>query len=289
MVKVILDAGHGGNDTGDFYGSRFEKDDNLRLTLAVGQILQSNGIEVAYTRTNDFYLPQLERVAMINNLGGDLLVSIHRLFGRSYGTGPGMEFSVTEREGLGYDVAVNIRDNLAEIGFQNYGINIRTDLPVLSAVNMPSVMVGIGFMKSLEDHKYFDDNFDAIANAVANGIIQTLEEKEQDNTVTSLTTNLIVNTIPGISKLLRNANLEDGHIIYRYHVQIGVFRQCNKALDYQLLLLEQGLVTDIIRQGDLYVILAGDFSDMNEAVLLELYLKKAGFHTMLVAMGIKNE
>ena len=40
MAGVILDAGHGGYDNGAQYDGRKEKDDNLRLTLAVGQILE---------------------------------------------------------------------------------------------------------------------------------------------------------------------------------------------------------------------------------------------------------
>ena len=43
MAGVILDAGHGGYDNGAQYDGRKEKDDNLRLTLAVGQILEQNG------------------------------------------------------------------------------------------------------------------------------------------------------------------------------------------------------------------------------------------------------
>ena len=42
--SVMLDAGHGGSDPGAVYNGRQEKDDTLRLTLAVGEILQNNGI-----------------------------------------------------------------------------------------------------------------------------------------------------------------------------------------------------------------------------------------------------
>ncbi len=51
--SVMLDAGHGGSDPGAVYNGRQEKDDTLRLTLAVGEILQNNGIDVEYTRTTD--------------------------------------------------------------------------------------------------------------------------------------------------------------------------------------------------------------------------------------------
>ena len=48
--SMMLDSGHGGSDPGAVYRGRREKDDTLRLTLAVGEILQENGIEVLYTR-----------------------------------------------------------------------------------------------------------------------------------------------------------------------------------------------------------------------------------------------
>ena len=52
--KVIIDAGHGGEtDPGAVYQGRQEKDDNLRLALAVGEILSQNGVDVEYTRTTD--------------------------------------------------------------------------------------------------------------------------------------------------------------------------------------------------------------------------------------------
>ena len=40
MPKIIVDAGHGGWDNGAMFNGRKEKDDNLRLAMAVGQILQ---------------------------------------------------------------------------------------------------------------------------------------------------------------------------------------------------------------------------------------------------------
>ena len=43
---VVIDAGHGGNNPGAVYNGRQEKDDTLALALAVGRILEQNGVEV---------------------------------------------------------------------------------------------------------------------------------------------------------------------------------------------------------------------------------------------------
>ena len=41
--SIMLDAGHGGKDPGAVSAGRQEKDDTLRLTLMVGEILQDRG------------------------------------------------------------------------------------------------------------------------------------------------------------------------------------------------------------------------------------------------------
>ena len=78
MPKIILDAGHGGYDNGAQYNGRKEKDDNLSLTLAVGEILANSGIEVGFTRVEDVYQSPVDKARIANQQDGDFLVSIHR-------------------------------------------------------------------------------------------------------------------------------------------------------------------------------------------------------------------
>ena len=58
---IIIDAGHGGYDNGASYNGRREKDDNLRLALAVGSRLEQDGFPVVYTRTTDVYQKRKNR------------------------------------------------------------------------------------------------------------------------------------------------------------------------------------------------------------------------------------
>ena len=53
MATVMIDAGHGGYDNGASFEGRTEKNDTLNLALAVGNILENNGVDVLYTRTTD--------------------------------------------------------------------------------------------------------------------------------------------------------------------------------------------------------------------------------------------
>ena len=76
--KIVLDAGHGGEDPGAVYKERKEKDDNLKLTLAVGKILEENGVDVVYTRTTDIYQTPFEKAKAANEAGADFFISFHR-------------------------------------------------------------------------------------------------------------------------------------------------------------------------------------------------------------------
>ena len=77
--SIMLDAGHGGaRDPGAVYEGRQEKDDNLKLVLAIGEILSDRGIDVEYTRTTDVYETPYEKAMKANNAGVDLFISIHR-------------------------------------------------------------------------------------------------------------------------------------------------------------------------------------------------------------------
>ena len=64
MATVMLDAGHGGYDSGAVYGDRYEKNDTLSLVLAVGTILENNGVDVLYTRTTDVYQSPNEKAGI---------------------------------------------------------------------------------------------------------------------------------------------------------------------------------------------------------------------------------
>ena len=70
-VKIVIDAGHGGYDAGATYNGRREKDDTLALALAVGEILEAQGYDVVYTRTDDVYDSPVQKARIGNESGAD--------------------------------------------------------------------------------------------------------------------------------------------------------------------------------------------------------------------------
>ena len=158
---VVIDAGHGGADPGAKFEGRQEKDDALRLALAVGKILSENGVDVRYTRTDDTYNTPLEKATMANEAGADYFVSIHRNAMPIPGSASGVMSLVFENKGVPAQLANNINEELANTGFANLGIIERPGLVVLRRTEMPAVLVEVGFIDNEADNQLFDDNFDA--------------------------------------------------------------------------------------------------------------------------------
>ena len=117
--RIALDAGHGGSDPGAVYKDRREKDDTLDLTLAVGDILKKNGIDVYYTRTTDEYETPFKKATDANNSGANLFVSIHRNSSENPNQYSGVETLVYSDTGLKAEVARNINNQLEDAGFKN--------------------------------------------------------------------------------------------------------------------------------------------------------------------------
>lgn len=77
--QIVLDAGHGGADTGasnSTYGL-LEKDQNLQVAYALKSLLQQDGYTVCMTRTGDETLSNNDRYTYANTTGAKVLVSIH--------------------------------------------------------------------------------------------------------------------------------------------------------------------------------------------------------------------
>jgi N-acetylmuramoyl-L-alanine amidase len=77
--KIVIDAGHGGHDTGTIGpNGLLEKDLVLDVAKRLGRLLESRlGAEVIYTRRDDTFIPLETRTAIANRERADLFISIH--------------------------------------------------------------------------------------------------------------------------------------------------------------------------------------------------------------------
>lgn len=248
MATIVLDAGHGGMDYGAVYEGRREKDDNLALTMAVGERLQDAGFDVVYTRTTDVYDTPFQKAQKANAVGADFFVSIHRNAFPTPNTASGVETLVYNDEGIKAEVAENINEELAEIGFNNLGVKERPNLVVLKRTNMPAVLVEAGFLDNEADNALYDANFDAVAQAIADGI---------------------TNTLGGEQPRL-------------YKVQVGLFRLPRNAERLKEELAMEGFDSYIAQEDGYYKVFSGVFENIDNARRQEQLLKEAGYATLIV-------
>jgi N-acetylmuramoyl-L-alanine amidase len=74
---VVLDPGHGGQDSGAMCGGVMEKDLTLDIARRVDRLLESQGIATLMTRLGDSYVSLADRAAFGNRANDSIFVSIH--------------------------------------------------------------------------------------------------------------------------------------------------------------------------------------------------------------------
>ncbi|NQV14523.1 N-acetylmuramoyl-L-alanine amidase [bacterium] len=78
LDKIVLDAGHGGHDSGARGNSLREKDLTLDVVNRLGALIETRtDIKVVYTRKTDVFVPLWERTKMANEAGGKVFLSVH--------------------------------------------------------------------------------------------------------------------------------------------------------------------------------------------------------------------
>ncbi|MBQ9990541.1 MAG: N-acetylmuramoyl-L-alanine amidase [Lachnospiraceae bacterium] len=75
---IVIDAGHGGEDSGCLWNGVMEKEVNLAIAKLVKEKLTGLGYRVVMTREDDSYVTLADRVRIANESGADLYISIHQ-------------------------------------------------------------------------------------------------------------------------------------------------------------------------------------------------------------------
>lgn len=179
---VCLDAGHGGDDVGAVStdGKRYEKDDNLALTLKVRDELELLGVKTVLTREEDKTVSLRDRCRIANKKRCDLFVAIHR---NSSASGTGIEAWISKREKEDErSTAKKLTKQLSELtGLQDRGVKngyrdrTANNYYVNANTNMPSILLEVGFISSDEDNRAFDENVDKMAVEIAKVIYDSLQ------------------------------------------------------------------------------------------------------------------
>lgn len=174
--KVVIDPGHGGQDTGAVGFGLQEKNINLDIALHLRGLL-ANLADVSMTRSSDTFISLSERAALANKLGADLFVSIHV----NAGGGTGFESFVftnanAECRKTGEVLHKEVSGFYTQNGFTNRGLKT-ANFAVLRETQMPSTLIENLFIDTQKDaERLKEPGFrEEIARAIAGGIMKVLD------------------------------------------------------------------------------------------------------------------
>jgi N-acetylmuramoyl-L-alanine amidase len=171
FTTVVIDAGHGGHDSGatSRYAGR-EKDLALDVALRLQPKLQAAGFQTVMTRSNDTFIPLDTRASISNRQSNALFVSIH--FNDAPRSGPsGSEVYYKSR--VSARTAQNILSQVGSIP-GNYSRGTKTaNFRVLKRATFPAVLVECGFVSNPSEGRRCAQggHREALATAIARGLI----------------------------------------------------------------------------------------------------------------------
>ncbi len=212
FAVVILDPGHGGQDSGAICGGVLEKDLALDVARRIDRLLQAEGIATLMTRLGDTYVSLEDRASFANRVSDCIFVSIHFNEDNQPVSGGVETYYAAQQITAGSFLASwlpflwpalsetpNVESqNLA--GFIQEALVARTraldrgtkakQFFVIANVTAPAVLVEGGFLTNKEDISRLasEDYREQIAAAVTDGILRyrdTVKRRESALAVTN--------------------------------------------------------------------------------------------------------
>lgn len=185
-IKIVLDAGHGGTDSGAISTidkTVTEKALNLDMIERLNERFLMLGYDVILTRSEDEYIRLLDRARISNTSDADIFLSIH-FNSTTNSTSKGIEVLYASEKNViiksveQVHLAKAIQKELIEsTGSTNRGVKNRADLIVLNKTKNVAALCELGFLTNREDMEnitnssYLDTMADAIVRGVENYVM----------------------------------------------------------------------------------------------------------------------
>ena len=174
-IKVVIDPGHGGYDTGASYGGFEEKDVNLVISEKLKKSLEGVGITAFLTRDDDNFLSLAERVEITNSIKPDVFISIHgnALVSSRVIRGVETYYWTSQSHKLAYYIHRSI---LSHINIPDHYIR-KAQFYVIRHASCPAVLAELGFLSNRDDRKFLTNSTtqDEYAKALTEAILKFLD------------------------------------------------------------------------------------------------------------------
>lgn len=182
MVKIYVDAGHGGKDVGAVgIGNVHEADINLTVCKYLQEELKRQGIEVKMCRTTDVYKDLKSRTSEANKWGADIVCSVHcNAFEDA--SANGTEVFCYKKGGKGEKIATYVQNELLSVlGTKSRGVK-EGNLAMVRDTIAPAILCELGFITNKTDCAKITANEKNCAIAICKGICTYLGIKYKGET-----------------------------------------------------------------------------------------------------------
>lgn len=147
MLKIILDAGHGGKDPGAV-GFVVEKEVTLTIVKSLSYIFSQQKIKSIYTRSDDTFVSVRDRYLFANRIGGDLFLSIHC---NSAASSAGQGTETYYYSGKYKPLASKINSGMVDLfGTKDRGVKT-AKFAVIRKTVMPALLLELAFVSNPKD------------------------------------------------------------------------------------------------------------------------------------------
>lgn len=234
---VVLDAGHGGHDSGARGPLGAEKDAALDVVLRAKKLLEQNGYVVRCTRTTDTFIPLEQRAAFANRHTNAIFVAVH--FNKSStGGGTGIEtyclaprgVPSMDEESLRYSdfvqykghardaentaLATTIHASLVRnLGLTDRGIK-RARFVVIKNISVPGILIEGGFMSGAPDYQLIatPEYRQKMAQSILEGVNrykQAVTGEMQYKRPSAVVSAADPTTVPSLTKVIPGSSTDD--------------------------------------------------------------------------------
>ncbi|GGA65696.1 N-acetylmuramoyl-L-alanine amidase [Ornithinibacillus halotolerans] len=177
--KIMIDAGHGGEDSGAVNSGVLEKDLTLATAHKVKEHLEKEGAEVLLTRNDDTFISLQNRVNKSNTENADAFISLHYDYFRdSDANGINTYYYHPSTSG---DLAEKIHAALVnELDMTDRGVR-REGYYVIQHNQNPSVLLELGFMSNKDDLNEIQKEAyqEAVAKAITSGLMEYFDVSDE--------------------------------------------------------------------------------------------------------------
>lgn len=172
---IMLDAGHGGEDTGLTGETLEEKEVTMAIVSKLKIMFENYGYAVELTRTDDVRMSKEDRVNAVNGSKADLCVSVHLNYSDDSAKA-GVETYYNNASDEGAYLAKMVQESaVAETGAGNSGA-YAGDFSIVKDTEIPTVLVEVGYFSNAQDAASLTDDAyrNLMAKGIAKGVIRSL-------------------------------------------------------------------------------------------------------------------